>query len=152
MVVMRAGNFIMGSNEDYYEQPPHKVTIRQPFAVSKFEVTFDEWNACVAHGGCGREPNDQSWGGGRRPVINVSWEDAKRYVAWIVKHTGKPYRLLSEAEWEYAARWHHNSLFLGQRLGHWQRQLPRLRRRAVQADGARGFVQSECIWALRLAR
>jgi formylglycine-generating enzyme required for sulfatase activity len=104
MVVVPAGSFMMGSNEFDREKPPHGVTIRQPFAVGKFEVTFDEWDACVAHRGCTREPDDRSWGRGRRPVMNVSWDDAKQYVAWIAKLTGKPYRLLTEAEWEYAAR------------------------------------------------
>jgi formylglycine-generating enzyme required for sulfatase activity len=104
LVVLPAGSFTMGSNESEDEKPPHRVTLRQPFAVGKFEVTFDEWDACVAHRGCTREPDDRSWGRGRRPVMNVSWDDAKQYVAWIAKLTGKPYRLLTEAEWEYAAR------------------------------------------------
>jgi formylglycine-generating enzyme required for sulfatase activity len=104
MVVVPAGSFLMGSNEYDDEKPPHRVTIRQLFAVGKFEVTFDEWDACVAQGGCTQKPDDRSWGRGRRPVINVSWDDAKQYVAWLAKLTGKPYRLLTEAEWEYAAR------------------------------------------------
>jgi formylglycine-generating enzyme required for sulfatase activity len=104
MVVVPEGNFMMGSNESEREKPPHRVTLRQPFAVGKFEVTFDEWGACVAHGGCTQKPDDRSWGRGRLPVMNVSWEDAKQYVAWIAKLTGKPYRLLTEAEWEHAAR------------------------------------------------
>ena len=82
------------------EGPQHKVTIRQPFAVGKFELTGDEFNACAAHGGCPQ----QFWGSGRKPATRVSWDDAKQYVAWIVKLTGKPYRLLTEAEWEYTAR------------------------------------------------
>ena len=62
-------------------------------------MTFDEWDACVADGGCnGYKPDDQDWGRGRRPVINVSWDDAKAYAAWLSKKTGKTYRLLSEAE------------------------------------------------------
>jgi formylglycine-generating enzyme required for sulfatase activity len=87
------------------EGPQHSVTISKPFAVGRFAVTFDEWDACVADGGCnGYEPNDQGWGHGRQPVINVSWDDAKTYVGWLSRKTGKPYRLLSEAEREYSAR------------------------------------------------
>ena len=80
------------------------MTIQRPFAVGKFEVTFAEWDACVAAGGCKHQPGDEGWGRGRRPVINVSWHDAKEYAAWLSRKTGKTYRLLSEAEWEYAAR------------------------------------------------
>jgi formylglycine-generating enzyme required for sulfatase activity len=105
MVVLPAGEFIMGSNEFDNERPPHKVTIGQPFAVGKYEVTFAEWEACVADVGCAnRTPDDEGWGKGRRPVINVSWNDAKHYVAWLSRKTGKTYRLLTEAEWEYSAR------------------------------------------------
>jgi formylglycine-generating enzyme required for sulfatase activity len=101
MVVVPAGEFVMGSTDFVHSQPPHKVTIQRPFAVGKFEVTFAEWDA----GDCnGYRPNDQGWGRGRRPVINVSWHDAKEYAEWLSRKTGKMYRLLSEAEWEYAAR------------------------------------------------
>ena len=111
MVVVPAGEFIMGSlaNEagrDSDEEPQRKVVIGYPLVVGKFEVTFAEWEACVAGGGCtsNRSPSDKGWGRGRRPVINVSWNDAKEYVSWLSRKTGKTYRLLSEAEWEYAAR------------------------------------------------
>jgi formylglycine-generating enzyme required for sulfatase activity len=80
------------------------VTIEKQFAVSKFETTFEEWDACVTAGGCKHTPNDQGWGKGRRPVINVSWEDAKEYVTWLSNKTRLKYRLLKETEWEYAAR------------------------------------------------
>jgi formylglycine-generating enzyme required for sulfatase activity len=105
MMVIRAGGFTMGSSESKDEKPPHQVKIRQPFAVGKYDVTFDEWDACTEAGQCGGyRPNDQGWGRGKRPVINVSWDDAKAYVGWLSTKTGQSYRLLSEAEWEYAAR------------------------------------------------
>lgn len=109
MVVMPAGSFTMGSPESEagrsdYEGPERTVTIAGPFAVGKFEVTFAEWEACVAAGGCTHKPDDSGFGRGRRPVIEVSWDDATQYVAWLSKTTGKTYRLLTEAEWEYAAR------------------------------------------------
>jgi len=108
MLAIPGGEFMMGSPKEERgrgknEGPQRKVTIR-PFAAGKFEVTFAQWDACVAEGGCTHKPGDQGWGRGRRPVINVSWEDAKQYVAWLSKKTGLPYRLLTEAEWEYAAR------------------------------------------------
>jgi formylglycine-generating enzyme required for sulfatase activity len=99
MVVVLAGYFMMGE-----EGRQHRVRITNTFAVSRFEVTFEEWDACVALGGCFVKPGDQGWGHGNQPVINVSWDDAKEYIAWISKQTGRSYRLLSEAEWEYAAR------------------------------------------------
>ena len=109
MVVLPAGEFMMGSPEGKGygdERPQHLVTIAEPFAVGRFEVTFDEWDACVEQGGCGgHKPEDEGWGRGRRPVINVSWGDAKAYVEWLSERTGDDgYRLLSESEWEYAAR------------------------------------------------
>lgn len=110
MVVVPAGSFIMGSPPTEKERssdegPQHRVEISQPFAVGQFAVTFEEWDACVAHGGCnGYRPGDNGWGRGRRPVINVSWNDAKAYVGWLSRKTGKSYRLLSEAEREYVAR------------------------------------------------
>lgn len=107
MVVVPAGQFMMGSptNEKYRgTELQHPVTIAAPFAVSKFEITFAEWDACVAAGGCNGYKPTTAWGRGRQPVNDVSWVDAQAYAAWLSKTTGKRYRLLSEAEWEYAAR------------------------------------------------
>ena len=73
-------------------------------AVSKFELTFSEWDTCAAHGDCDPHVSASGWGRDRQPVFNVSWDDARRYVAWLSRITGKKYRLLSEAEYEYAAR------------------------------------------------
>ena len=82
---MPAGEFMMGSptsergrNQD--EGPQRKVTFAQPFAVGKYEVTFAQWDACVAESGCTHKPDDHTWGRGKRPVINVSWNDAKQFV------------------------------------------------------------------------
>lgn len=110
MLVVPAGSFTMGSmaNEVGHhanEGPQHMVSIVKPFAVSKYELTFADWDACVAGGGCnGYEPKDQGWGRGQQPAINVNWHDAQAYVAWLSQVTGKTYRLLSEAEYEYATR------------------------------------------------
>jgi formylglycine-generating enzyme required for sulfatase activity len=87
------------------ENSQHKVTFGRPFAVGQFALTFEEWDACIADGGCnGYKPSDRGWGRGRQPVINVSWDDAKAYIAWLSNKTGKTYRLLAEAEYEYATR------------------------------------------------
>ncbi len=109
MVVVPPGSFMMGSPESdgeaIGETPLHRVTIDYPFAVGVYEVTFEEWDACVLAGGCdGHEPDDEGWGRGRRPVIRVSWDDAWAYADWLTAQTGEQYRLLSEAEWEYVAR------------------------------------------------
>jgi formylglycine-generating enzyme required for sulfatase activity len=110
MVVVPAGSFMMGSPESEAERridegPQRKATIERPFAVGKYEVTFAEWDACVAAGACKHNPRDQGWGRGTRPVINVSWDDiGKEYLPWLSRKTGKSYRLLTEMEWEYAAR------------------------------------------------
>jgi formylglycine-generating enzyme required for sulfatase activity len=103
MVVVPAGSFNMGSSAPY-EGPAHKVSIAKPFAIGRFEVTFDEWDHCVADKRCSFKPDDRGLGRGSRPVSNVSWLDTKEFIAWLCSKTGKTYRLPSEAEWEYAAR------------------------------------------------
>lgn len=109
MVVVSAGRFVMGSPEnevgrDPDEGPQHEVTISRNLAVGKFEVTYSEWNACVAEAVCKRPPAVEGREGGSRPVDSVTWDEAKQYIGWLSRRTGKTYRLLSEAEWEYAAR------------------------------------------------
>ena len=110
MVVVPGGSYMMGSPADEEERsgdegPRHRVMVPRPIAVGKYEITFGEWDACVAGGGCGGyRPGDAGWGRGRRPVVNVSWEDAKGYAEWLSRKTGEGYRLLSESEWEYVAR------------------------------------------------
>jgi formylglycine-generating enzyme required for sulfatase activity len=110
MTVLAGGLFKMGSpaaerGRNANEGPQREVSIA-PFAVSTHEITFAQWDACVAGGGCGNfRPPDRGWGRTDHPVINVSWDDAKAYVDWLNQQPGAGhYRLLSEAEWEYAAR------------------------------------------------
>jgi formylglycine-generating enzyme required for sulfatase activity len=86
------------------EGPQHKVTIAKTFAVSKFEITFAEWGTCVTYGDCESQLSDAGWGRGSQPAIYVAFDQAQQYVAWLSRMTGKPYRLLTEAEYEYAAR------------------------------------------------
>jgi formylglycine-generating enzyme required for sulfatase activity len=104
LVVVPAGQAHLGEK---WTRSFIEVTIKVPFAVGKFEVTFAEMDACFDEGGCSQRPDDDTifrWGRGRQPAINVSWADAQEYVAWLSRKTGKSYRLLSEAEWEYAAQ------------------------------------------------
>jgi formylglycine-generating enzyme required for sulfatase activity len=104
MVVVPSGDFDMGGRDTPFESPPHKVTIGSSYAIARRETTFAEWDACVADGGCTYRPDDHGWGRGNQPVIDVSWQDAKAFVAWLSKKTARNYRLPTEAEWEYAAR------------------------------------------------
>ena len=113
MVVIPAGSFMMGSPEDEpqrfeFEGPQHLVTIPKQFAVSKFEITFADYDRYAEATGS-EKPSDKGWGEkywGRNdmPVFNVSWHDAQRYTEWLSQKTGHSYRLLTEAEWEYVAR------------------------------------------------
>lgn len=110
MTVLPPGKVMVGSPDgepghDASEVPRVEATFSKPLAVSRSEITFDEWETCLLEGGCpGKTPKDAGWGRGRRPVIYVSHADAEAYAAWLTASTGHRYRLLSEAEWEYAAR------------------------------------------------
>ena len=109
MTVVPGGAFWQGSDEGAslatnMEQPRRTVNISGMLAVGTFEVTMDEWDACLQAGVCKYTPTDNGWGRGNRPVIMVSWNDARQYVQWLNQETGKEYRLPSESEWEYFAR------------------------------------------------
>lgn len=101
------GAFTMGSNnDDPGEKPSHRVTLGRPFAIGKYEVTVEQWNACADAGACTRIAPDSNASAPpppNSPMRNVSWDDAQVYVKWLSKVGGKPYRLPSEAEWEFAS-------------------------------------------------
>ena len=168
MIVAPAGRFLMGSPAGQgsdNERPQHEVKIATPFAVAKFALTFEEWDACVSYGDCDPRVGDSGWGRGRRPAIHVTWDDAQTYVRWLSRITGKEYRLLSEAEYEYAARagtetnypWGEDIKLNGRAMancrgcgspwdGEWK--APVRRRRGRQADAAGVRVHGEPIWSL----
>ena len=145
LVVVPAGAFRMGSNaaeafrldwQTEREQPLVDVSIGQPFAVARFAVTFDEWDACVVAGACLAKPADFGWGRGTRPVMNLTWDEASTYIAWLSARTGKPYRLLSEAEREYVTR-------AGTSTPFWFGAAPAPRQANYLAEGASGASAKE---------
>jgi formylglycine-generating enzyme required for sulfatase activity len=110
MVVVPQGKFWMGADDEgdkfasSVEKPRHWVEIPRTIAVSRYPVTFEQWDAYADGNAETHRPDDRGWGRGRRPVVNVSWEDAQEYVTWLSMSAGRAYRLLSEAEWEYCCR------------------------------------------------
>ncbi|MBL4747343.1 MAG: formylglycine-generating enzyme family protein [Magnetovibrio sp.] len=142
LAIIPPGDFIMGSDGPHkYERPATLVTIDKTFAMGMFEVSFDEWQACVDDGGaCGTEiPNDHDWGRGNRPVINITWADANLYTDWLTQKTGHTYRLPSEAEWEYAARAGSNTAFwwgddIGKSLANCRNCGPKISHQSLPVD------------------
>ena len=122
IVTIPGGTYRMGDlsgDGDEDARPVHSVRVTA-FRMGKHEVTFAQWDACVADGGCdGYTPDDEGWGRGNRPVINLSWDDVQGFIDWLNSKTGGNFRLPTEAEWEYAARAGNTTLYSwGNSIGH----------------------------------
>lgn len=105
MVVIPPGNYTMGRDDGKsVETPAVPVAVLKSFAMSRYEITWDEWLACVEAGTCTQVPDDHEWGRGQQPIMNITWQDANDYAGFLTEKTGQAYRLPTEAEWEYAAR------------------------------------------------
>lgn len=155
MVVVPAGEFIMGTDGgDKREAPAHKVTLKKSYALSETEITFDHWEACRIDGGCKRDPDDHKWGKKGMPVINIDFQDAQDYTAWLSKKTGATYRLPNEAEWEYAAKAGTTTKYWwGDEIGEGNANC---RKCGTQWSGKRlgagRIVQAQSLWPLRHER
>jgi formylglycine-generating enzyme required for sulfatase activity len=163
---------MMGSPLDeaqrHYNEGPHRlVMIAEAFAVGRYAVTFNEWDFAQTDkawrkitGLEPRKPDDESWGRGNRPVVNVSWDDSKAYVKWLCAKTGRAYRLLSEAEWEYVCRAGTETPFWwGSSIAPDQANYDGGHAYAGGADGrisrkciASGYFRSEPLWAVSSSR
>lgn len=105
MVTLPPGRFVFGADDQRSTYGPAlDAALPYRFAMAKTEITFDQYEACVAAGGCTGDKSDHGWGRGAQPVINVTWQDAVDYASWLSSKTGESYRLPTEKEWEYAAR------------------------------------------------
>ena len=140
MVVIPAGSFKMGGKGSSKEKPVHEVRIGYSFAVGKYEVTQDEWEAVM-----GKNPSE--FKGSKRPVENVSWVDAKSFVKKLSEQTGEEYRLLSEAEWEYMARAGSTTFYP------WGDEIDSSKAKYDLEDGSEKkrhspsrFIQCKCVW------
>ncbi len=121
MVVVAAGSYRMGDLAGTglpSELPVRHITIPSPLGVGIYEITYAQWDICASEGGCKHIPADDNWGRGDRALAYVNWDDASQYIGWLSQKSGKTYRLLTEAEWEYVARAGTESLYpWGNELG-----------------------------------
>jgi formylglycine-generating enzyme required for sulfatase activity len=165
MVVVPKGSFIMGTpitevDRSKGEDPLHRVTFARPFAVGRFTISFDEWDACLADGGCGGNKGDDKFGRGRMPAQGINFEAAKSYLAWLSRKVGRTYRLPSESEREYFTRagtttpfWFGNTI--SAQNANYVASTPQCRRparRRQQGPGGGGFLRAEPVRTVPGAR